>query len=103
MSSSSSAYNPSPIDTNSISLPLELLELIELLAKDAHDVWAQMRIRAGWRYGDSRNDVEKLTPCLVSYEQLPDSEREYDRVLVRHTIGAIIALGYRIEKNSRSS
>jgi len=91
-------YQPSPILTDDVPLPPELLQLVELLARNAHDIWAHKRIADGWHYGKERNDSEKLTPCLLPYEELPDSEREYDRVLVRQTLKAILKLGYRIEK-----
>jgi ryanodine receptor 2 len=98
----SSTYRPCPLAVHDIALTGELLELVELLAKNAHDVWAQKRIGEDWRYGKKRNDAEKLTPCLVPYEELDDSEREYDRALVRETLKVILKLGYRIEKDGGS-
>lgn len=91
-------YHPCPIGTDDIEIRDELRELVELLAKNAHDVWAQKRMSDGWRYGETRSDEEKLTPCLVAYETLPDAEREYDRVLVRETLKTILKLGYSIGK-----
>ena len=91
-------YQPTPILADDVALGPELLQLVELLAKNAHDIWAHKRIADGWRCGKERNDVEKRTPCLVPYEELPDSEREYDRVLVQQTLKTILKLGYRIEK-----
>ena len=41
-------YLPKPIDTESIELDKGLLELAELLAKNAHDIWAQERLSQGW-------------------------------------------------------
>jgi hypothetical protein len=91
-------YKPVPIDTSRITLSKEILELTELLAKNTHDIWAQQRLAEGWRYGESRDDRKKEHPCLVPYEQLPEFEKEYDRNTAMHTLKAIIALGYRIEK-----
>jgi ryanodine receptor 2 len=34
----------------------------------------------------------------VSYADLPDSEKQYDRNAAMETLKAIVALGYRIEK-----
>jgi hypothetical protein len=34
----------------------------------------------------------------VPYQELPESEKEYDRQMAMETLKAIIALGYRIEK-----
>lgn len=91
-------YTPQPIDTSEVKLPDDVLELTELLARHTHDIWARQRLQDGWRYGPSRNDAEKLHPCLVPYEELPDSEKEYDRQTAMQTLRAILALGYRIEK-----
>ncbi len=91
-------YKPGPIDTAAVELPKEVLDLTELLAKNAHDIWARERLAEGWHYGPQRNDGTKEHPCLVPYEELPDSEKEYDRKAAMQTLKAIVALGYRIEK-----
>ncbi len=89
-------YSPSPIDTSGISLPEKLTELTELLARNTHEVWAQGRIAEGWKYGPERNDSLRLHPGLVSYEELPESEKEYDRNTSIETLKAIISLGFDI-------
>ena len=91
-------YTPKPIDTTSVSLSDDMIELCEKLAENVHDVWAIGRINEGWTYGDKRNDELKQTPCLLPYNELPESEKEYDRNTALATIKAIIALGYKITK-----
>lgn len=93
-------YTPEPINTDNISLTEDLFLLTEKLAKNTHDVWALSRIKDGWKYGKQRNDVFKETPCLVEYELLPESEKQYDRNTVAETLKLIIKLGYKIEKIS---
>lgn len=93
-------YNAEPINTDDIKLNDELLELTEKLAKNTHEVWAQGRMKEGWVYGKERNDEKKETPCLVPYEQLDDSEKEYDRRTALETLKLIIKFGYTIEKIS---
>lgn len=44
-------YTPKPIDTSNITLPKELNTLLEAMAKNVHEVWAQTRIEQGWQYG----------------------------------------------------
>lgn len=90
-------YAPNPIDTSRAKLSDQVRDLTERLAENTHDLWAAQRIADGWKYGPERNDQRKETPCLVPYDQLPDSEREYDRLTAMETLKAIIALGYRIE------
>ncbi|TWT63737.1 RyR domain-containing protein [Rubinisphaera italica] len=91
-------YTPDPIDTSHIKLPAETLDLLEQLAANNHDVWARQRIQDGWTYGPKRDDDKKENPCLVSYSDLPESEKEYDRNTAIEVLKAIVALGYRIEK-----
>ena len=91
-------YRPEPMDTSKVDLPWEVEELTERLSRNAHVVWAQQRMAEGWRWGPQRDDVRKLHPSLVPYEQLPESEKEYDRGTAMQTVKAILALGFRISK-----
>ena len=90
------SYKPEPIDTSGVTLSEDLRRLTELLAKNAHDNWAKQRLADGWTFGPQRDDARKLHPCLVPYDQLPESEKEYDRKTAMETLKAIIAAGYRI-------
>jgi hypothetical protein len=92
------SYHPQPVDTASIELSLDILELTEMLAKNAHEVWAKERMAQGWRFGSERNDARKEHPSLIPYEQLPESEKIYDRNTAIQTLKAIVASGYRITK-----
>lgn len=89
-------YQPTPIDTSSVVLPEELLALTEKIAENTHDLWALGRLEEGWVYGEKRDDTAKTTPCLVPYNELPDSEKEYDRTTSLETIKLIVKLGYKI-------
>lgn len=89
-------YNPKPIDTSDINLPEELLALTEKIAENVHDVWAVGRIEQGWTYGPIRDDAKKETLCLVPYNDLPESEKKYDRNTALETIKQIIKMGYSI-------
>lgn len=91
-------YTPAPLDTRDIELPKELDELIEEMARNVHEVWAQGRIAEGWTYGEQRDDKQKTHPCLVPYEELPDAEREYDRQTAVQTLKLILKLGFKIHK-----
>jgi class 3 adenylate cyclase len=89
-------YQPRPLDLNDIPLPEALRPLVERLAENNHDVWAAQRLAEGWRYGPARNDPTKEHPCLVPYADLPESEKEYDRLSAMATIKAILALGFQL-------
>lgn len=91
-------YVPQPMDTGDIQLPEELNLLIEQMAKNVHEVWAQSRIEQGWTYGKERSDALKQHPCLVPYEELPEEEKAYDRNTALETLKLISKLGFKILK-----
>ncbi len=91
-------YQPKPIDTTLIVVPDELSDLTEKLAENIHDIWALQRIQDGWTYGEKRDDDKKKHPDLIPYNELPESEKEYDRKSAIETIKAIMASGYYFRK-----
>jgi RyR domain len=91
-------YKPAPRDTSSVRLPRDLADLTELLARNTHENWARGRMAEGWTFGPARDDAKKTHPSLVPYEELPESEKNYDRTTAMETVKTILALGYRIEK-----
>lgn len=91
-------YDPKPIDTSDVTVPEDLLELTELIAANVHDVWAVGRMAEGWTYGEVDDPERKKTPQLVPYEELPESEKEFDRNTAFETIKLMIKMGYRITK-----
>ena len=93
-------YEPHPIDVDSIPLDGDLEELQEAIAENAHDVWAKARKKEGWTYGKERDDSNKLHPDLVPYTALPDSEKEYDRIMAFNTIKLVKKLGFDIVKRN---
>lgn len=89
-------YIPQPIDTTGVKLPEELEQLVEQMSKNVHEVWAETRIKQGWRYGEQRDDELKTHPCLVPYEELPEEEKEYDRKTSLGTLKLIMKLGFKL-------
>lgn len=91
-------YIPNPEETSEVKLPEELLPLIEKMARNVHEVWARNRIDDGWTYGPERDDAGKKHPCLVPYDELPESEKDYDRATSQETLKLILKLGFEITK-----
>ena len=91
-------YIPKPENLDGVQLSDELNSLVEAMAKNVHDVWAQSRMEQGWTYGLERNDQLKHHPCLVAYEDLPDVEKAYDRNTAVGTLKLICKLGFKITK-----
>lgn len=92
-------YVPQPMDTSDVQLPQELNELVEKMAKNVHEVWAQSRLEQGWTYGPERSDAQKHHPCLVPYEDLPEVEKAYDRDTALGTLKLIVKAGFKITKD----
>ena len=91
-------YIPKPENLENIQLSEELNNLVEAMAKNVHEVWAQSRMEQGWTYGQERNDQFKQHPCLVAYEELPEVEKAYDRDTAVGTLKLILKLGFNITK-----
>ena len=62
------------------------LEAVELLARMEHDRWNAEKWLSGWTAapGDKEKDEERRTsPSMVSWEELGDGIRQYDRDAVK--------------------
>ncbi len=95
------SYNPKPIDTSHVPQSPQREALIETLAENAHDVWARKRMTEGWIHGVEKDDARRTTPLLVSYRELPDAEKDTDRVMVRGAIEGAMAYGWSVEPPPR--
>ena len=99
-------YVPNPLPVDDLTLPVELRPLVEGLAANAHERWALKRIREGWTFAPAGDVENKKSPWLIPYDQLPDSEKESDRVMVIGLLKDILYLGFKISKkilNQQSS
>ena len=65
--------------------------------RNVHEVWAAGRIAEGWTYGEKKDNDLKTTPLLVPYDELAESEKEYDRNTALETLKLIVKMGYGIE------
>ncbi len=91
-------YIPQPEDTAGVEIPAELMELAEQMARNVHEVWARSRMAEGWTWGPERDDAARHHPCLVPYDELPESEKEYDRATSQETLRLILKLGFGISR-----
>lgn len=71
---------------------------VEALAKAEHRRWCACRRLAGWRFASTRNNVTKLHPDLVSWEELDEPTRDYDREPVRNLAKVLATVGFQVEK-----
>lgn len=96
--SNSNEYTPHPIRLDDVDVEEELLELQEAIAENAHEVWAATRYGEGWTYGPFRDDDKKQNPDMIPYNLLPESEKEYDRLMAMNTIKLVKKLGWEFVK-----
>ena len=94
-------YHPKLIDLKHVTLPDGFEELREAIAENAHDTWALERQSEGWTWGPKRDDSKLETPDMIPYAQLPESEKQYDRLMAEDTLKLLTALGYKIIKNAK--
>ncbi len=91
-------YTPHPVDLTGIKLDITLQNDIEKIAKNIHETWAKQRQDQGWGYSETYDAVSKKHPCMVEYNDLPESERDIDRATVVQTIKMLLWMGYEIRK-----
>jgi hypothetical protein len=89
-----SPYRPRPINTSRLELG-DCQHLIEPLARNAHEVWAQMRMQSGWTYGPQRDDARRLHPCLVPFEEMSETDRAFDYDMIAEILRAAVIMGFR--------
>lgn len=91
-------YDPKPLNTDDVVLSDDLIKLTDKIAENVHDIWARGRLDEGWTYGEEKNSEKMTTPLLIPYDELSESEKEYDRKTAMETLKMIIKLGYKIDK-----
>lgn len=50
------------------------------------------KIEEGWVFGERRDDLHKIHPCLTPFDRLPPAEKRYDTQLALQTLKSIIYL-----------
>jgi ppGpp synthetase/RelA/SpoT-type nucleotidyltranferase len=71
-----------PVQGRDIVVSSFTREEVEIMAEMEHGRWNAERLLDGWTEGP-RDPLKKKTPYLVSWANLPDAIREYDRHFVR--------------------
>ena len=84
-------------------IPLEVQNIIEVLAKKIHIQWMKGRLEQGWLPGAVRNDEKKEHPSLIPYEQLSEDEKEYDRQTALTTIKGLLENGFEIREIAKKN
>lgn len=82
---------------------IELFEFsqaeIELLAENEHGRWNAERLLEGWTLGEEKSTAKKTSPYLVSWVDLPEDIREWDRMAVRNIPNLLAAVDLEIRRD----
>lgn len=78
-------------------------EEIERMAEIEHDRWVAERLEDGWTPGAERDVLKKVSPYLVSWEELPEDAREWDREAVRRIPELLAAVGLEVRRRQARS
>jgi len=72
---------------------------IELMAEMEHERWVLERKREGWAYGREKDDEGRLHPSLVAWGDLPEEEKEKNRIFIRDLPSILAKAGFQIQRN----
>lgn len=66
----------------------------DTLAKRQHARWCEDRTAEGWRYGPTYSAVDRVSPLLRPWHDLPEQYRKVDKKLPLEMIDIIEQMGY---------
>lgn len=69
---------------------------VEWLARREHERWRDERERAGWTYGEERDDDARRHPLLVDWDGLPGDVQETNRVAARNLPVLLARVGFEL-------
>jgi hypothetical protein len=75
---------------------------VEEMAKMEHTRWVNERLQAGWKYGPSKDDIKKINPTLISWEELSEEEKDKDRNTVIGIPEFLAKAGFQLNRLVRS-
>lgn len=64
--------------------------------EQSHQSWMKLKLDDGWTYGEQKDPDAKKHPCLVPYEQLPESQRAKDDIYLATVRAAGRAIGLKV-------
>lgn len=75
---------------------------LELLSELAHCRWINNRLQQGWSYAEeSKNPVQRTSPCLIAWDELPSAEQEKVRAQYTALPELLRSLGFKIVRQKR--
>ncbi|CAF4629670.1 unnamed protein product, partial [Rotaria magnacalcarata] len=53
-------------------------------------------IASGWRFGELRDDAQKISSCLTSFDNLPSEDKQHNVTTTIENLKSLLAFGYHI-------
>lgn len=50
----------------------------DLTPEQMHSEWKEFKVKQGWTYGPIKSEKDKVHPCIVPYDQLPQEQKFKD-------------------------
>jgi ppGpp synthetase/RelA/SpoT-type nucleotidyltranferase len=72
---------------------------VEFLAEMEHARWNAERLLSGWKLGNEKDVIKKISPYIVSWSELPDEVKEWDREAVRKIPEILAEAGLEVHRN----
>ena len=72
---------------------------VEDLAIFEHDEWCEEKIGTGWRYGPVKDTDNYITPYLVSWDELTEDIKDFDREPVRNIPSLMKSIDLKVVKS----
>jgi len=88
-----------PKTSGSPSVPRLFQERLDEMAEMEHGRYNAERLSAGWRLGETNDAGKRTNPTLISWADLPDAIKDYDRDAVRAWPGLLWQAGFRIVRS----
>lgn len=73
--------------------------LLTRLAQAEHRRWSASKWLSGWRFGEMRNDQERLHNCLVPWDQLSEHMQNLDRNTIRNIPNILHEMGAKLTES----
>lgn len=93
-------YTPHPEYVAHIKLPEEIASIADILAENAHEIWAKDRQDEA-KKKQAKGEINKLTddPFMKPFNELPVDKRKTDYLTALNTIKLLYKLGFTIRKD----
>jgi len=68
----------------------------DLMAKLEHARWNAERLLDGWKYGQQKDVLKKISDCILPWEELSAKTKSYDYDPIRNFPGLLCKIGYEV-------